>query len=286
MTKSYAIILTVIGVLLGALGMMFYFSGKTDADRENQHYRGTAADRSATSLLSADSDEPQGQIVQDPIRPDEGEGASSSGGSVNARDIGERFEQKFIEIEHRKLLRSIRREKYFAINALGLSDEKRKALEDILVMREQAVADSAELSSGSSGNELLSKTISNINIESENAIRALIGEEGLAKLKRSSQLHTIGRMLDESVGIDMRSEGVPLTGDQMSKLIDSMDKSSSFSLRATDLPRYGVTVTENSAYIIKQAESVLSPEQLAILVQYYSDQYEFERYRDVERERN
>lgn len=271
------ILIPAIVLLLIALGVLLY-SDNPDTSFPNYHEK-TATNNQINASRSIKHGSPATQVGRHAIHTDQETMPSSSINKQDASGPEIRFEQQFIEIEHRKILRSIRREKYFAINALGLSHEKRRALEDIFVMRNQAVADSAELSSGSSDNELLSQSISDINIEADNAIRALIGEEGLAKLKRSSQLHTIGRMLDEGVGIDMRSEGVPLTGDQMSKLIDSMDKSSAFTLRATTLPRHGVVVTENAAYIIKQAESILSPEQLSILVQYYSDQYMIDKYK-------
>jgi len=198
----------------------------------------------------------------------------NTGTSGNPDRVSPFIDPNYAWLWKRQSLRNVWSNFGRGISALGLSDNDRKRLEELLVAKNQAAFDALDAAVLANLPETerglaVQQTISAIDAE----IIGLIGKDGEKSLEDRSAIEGWNASVESGVAIDLSESGQPLSSQQKNQLALAMFQSSNFPLdKPDDSPEAKGELSKQGTAIMSRAANFLTPEQLAVLRQYEIEQ--------------
>jgi hypothetical protein len=219
----------------------------------------------------------------EPVR--EANSAPAAKPSSKAKKPDPRTDPAYARILEKEQIRNVNRQFGAALAQLNLPPEKLQKLRELLAARANAAKDARDVGQrqGLEGDDLkaaVSAAVDEVNRE----LVDLIGQDHLTSLIQAQKANETATMLRDQVGPEFESTGVPLTSAQWEQLtnlyLESMKASSgsthlSLNIEPVD-PKTGLTPTYER--MLAKASGFLSPNQIPVIKQYFTDQVEQQNY--------
>ncbi|HTB79581.1 MAG TPA: hypothetical protein VK717_01710 [Opitutaceae bacterium] len=207
--------------------------------------------------------------------------------SRNASDSKLRNDPGYAAFLHRQELRDLNRVYGEELAKLNLSPDKLAKVKDLLIARSDAIKDARETAQDSGLDRASMKSvITKATNDVDDEIKNLVGPDTFAQVQATQKTSETKMIIQSEVGVDMTSAGTPLSSDQVSALAKILIASQNVAndpLHRTMAVDQGsidsqTGLTPQYQVMLNQATNVLSPAQIPILQQYFSDQIKQQQY--------